>query len=208
MPEFESEAMTKLLADELVLQKAATEAAAAAAEATAAAATTKAEQTAAATAAAATTKAAKKAEQTAAATAATVAAADQHRADTKKAEKKKKDAYCAEQQKKQVLIAASKACKAEKAATSIAIANSIVQKLKIDRNEAPHYKTLTDPSELKLPDGTWQPWLSACHQRTLKDICKRSNLSLADETILLQEHADRVKSVSAARSKISAAVSE
>ena len=179
MPEFGTEAMTKLLKDEAVLQKAATEAAEAATEATAAAKSA---------------AAAKKAEQVHQVKAAAATAAAQR--------KKDEDAHCAKQQ---AAAAAYDARKAEKAATSLSNANEILKKLETDRNNALDYNKLNDSallSAMKLSDDTWHPWLSACPKRTLKVICTRLNLSPADETFLLQRHADRAKIVKAARTVI------
>ena len=182
MPEFGTEAMTKLLKDEAVLQKAATEAAEAATEATAAAKSA---------------AAAKKAEQVHQVKAAAATAAAQR--------KKDEDAHCAKQQMQQAAVAAYDARKAKEAATSLSNANEIFKKLETDRINALDYKKLNDSallSAMKLPDDTWHPWLSACDKRTLKGICKRLNVSLADETDLLQGHADRTKIVNAARTVI------
>ena len=167
MPEFGTEAMTKLLKDEAVLQKAATEAAAATA--------------------------------TAAAKAAKAATAQQR--------KKDEDARCAKQQMQQAAVAAYEARKAKEAATSLSNANEILKKLDTDRTNALDYKKLNDSallSAMKLPDDTWHPWLSACDKRILKVICKRPIVSLADETDLLQGHADRAKIVKDARKVIDA----
>ena len=174
MPAFETEAMTKLLKDEAVLQKAATEAAAA---------------TAAATAAAKSAAAAKKAEQVQRVKAAAATAAQR---------KEDEDAHCAKQQNMMQR-------KAKEAATSLSNANEILKKLETDRINALDYKKLNDSallSAMKLPDDTWHPWLSACDKRILKVICKRPIVSLADETDLLQGHADRTKIVNAARTVI------